>query len=76
MTKIKEKDQKTTALSEIKCILIQNGQTLKSIDLDEVNDLAQITAMYLSAVAKYGTVNVRYCKIVSANLKQEVEFIE
>ena len=72
-------ERSESSLPEVSLILIREpskkGDQIKVVNLD---DFAEDTLKkyYIDAVEKYGTHNVRYCKVLGTKIKLDVDFIE
>lgn len=64
-----------TGLPEMSLIIIRNNGKINIVNLDNFsNDMHK--GYYIDAVEKYGKDNVRYCRVLGAKVKVDVEFDE
>ena len=64
----------TSKMPNFKFIMVYTGKGNTIINLDNFSDSATISTKYIETIEKYGKDNVRFCKVVPANIKMEVVF--
>lgn len=71
----KNQQNEKKSLPDIQFLLVRTDKSVEIIPLDD-HPKDTISAHFIKACEKFGQDNVRVCKVISAHIRTEVEFID